>query len=122
MRSTALTLFAWMIAASGLLAQDYHLEIWEVNILDKQGGSYLELDIYNNGDTFPPPYIQVLLDEEDISNGLPEPQNSLLAPKSLRRFEMPINLPEGYEKGKLKLTVVVGHANYQFTKKVKVRM
>lgn len=120
-----ITLFLCLFMLAIAHSQDstnLELEIWEVEILNKNGFNIIEIDIFNSGTEYPYPVIQVMHDESIIVNVEQKKEMLVLQPSSIRKFELPIEIPSNFKGKKIKLEVRIANGTHSMKEKFKVKL
>ena len=105
---------------------DYALEIWSAEIYHKDGLDIIELDVFNNGSEYNSPAIKIMYNETAIE--IPEEEQEkgeealILQPQSIRKFELPLKLPNNYTRKKIKLEVIISNKSHSMSQKLKVKI
>lgn len=103
-------------------ANNYELEIWKVEVQSKEGFNYLEIDVFNNGDNYPDPSIQVMHDDIYIVNPENIAQAIELPSNGFHKFEFPVELPNNHNGKKIKLEVKISNEEHSMVQKFKIKV
>lgn len=101
---------------------DYSLEIWNIEIQSKDGFNYLEIDVFNNGDNYPAPSIQVIHDDIYIVNPENKSQTIELPSNGFNKFEFPVEFPNNHNGKKIKLEVKISNKHHSMSQKFKIKV
>lgn len=101
---------------------DYSLEIWKVEVQSKEGFNYLEIDVFNSGDNYPEPSIQVTHDDIYIVNPENKPQTIELPSNGFHKFEFPVEFPNNHNGKKIKLEVFISNKEHSMSQKFKIKV
>ena len=105
-----------------ITAASYSLEIWDIGVQSKNGFNYLEIDVFNSGDNYPEPSIQVIHNDIYIVNAENKSQTTELPSNNLHKFEFPIELPNDHNGKKIKVEVLISNKEHSMSKKFKIKV
>lgn len=100
--------------------KSYDIEIWDAEVYSKNDFSYIELSLYNAGDAFDEPVIQILHDDIFIANTEKEVEDAPMLSKSLHKYEIPVEIPSNYSGKKIKIEILVTFGK-EFVSKNKIK-
>jgi hypothetical protein len=104
------------------IATDYSLEIWNIEVQSKEGFNYLEIDVFNSGDNYPAPSIQVIHNDIFIVNAENKPQTIEMPSNGFHKFEFPVEFPNSHDGKKIKLEVKISNKDHSMSQKFKIKV
>lgn len=112
----------FLATAHSQISDNYSLEIWSAEIYHKDSVDFIELDVFNNGSKYDSPTIQIMHGKAIIGNPKKNKEDVVLQPRSIHKFELPVELPKNYDGKKIKLEIVISNEAHTLAKKLKVKI
>ena len=117
-----ITLLSFTAHSQNEAGTSANLEIWNVEILNKNGFNFIEIDVYNSGKDYLAPAIQVIHEDIFIVNPQKVPEEDALRGQSFHKFSLPIEIPSTHTGKKIKLEILISNQIDSMSEKHKVKI